>query len=87
MPILADIFLAWGLPVPVVEAIALDHRPGTTLLRSFSPLRALHVDNALVSAQYPSAVGAPANKPDLNYLATLNLKGNVAIWDCFLQEK
>jgi HD-like signal output (HDOD) protein len=77
----------WGLPVPVVEAIALHHRPDTTLLRSFSPLTALHVGNALVSAQHPSAVGAPASKPNLNYLSSLSLKGNVAMWSRFLQEK
>jgi HD-like signal output (HDOD) protein len=76
----------WGLPVPVVEAIALHHRPNTCLLKSFSPLTALHAGNVLVSAQHPSAVGAPASKPDLDYLSALNLKGNLNLWDRFLKQ-
>ena len=33
----------WGLPVPVVEAIALHHNPARSLNRTFSPLTAVHV--------------------------------------------
>jgi HD-like signal output (HDOD) protein len=77
----------WGLPVPVVEAIALHHRPNTCLLKSFSPLTALHAGNVLVSVQHASAVGAPASKPDLDYLSALNLKGNLNLWDRFLKQQ
>src|SRR6202012_5531935 len=56
----------WGLPVPVVEAIALHHRPDVTLLKSFSPLTALHAGNVLVSAEHPSMTGVPASEPDMN---------------------
>ncbi len=37
----------WGLPVPVVEAIALHHEPGRTVIREFSPVTAVHVANVL----------------------------------------
>ncbi len=38
----------WGLPVTVVEAVALHHRPQLGTTRCFSPLSAVHVANALV---------------------------------------
>src|SRR6202012_2013098 len=56
----------WGLPVPVVAAIALHHRPDVTLLKSFSPLTALYAGNVLVSAEHPSMTGVPASEPDMN---------------------
>jgi HD-like signal output (HDOD) protein len=70
----------WGLPVPVVEAIALHHQPEMTLLRSFSPLTAVHVGNAFASAEYPSITGIPASELDLNYLSTIGLKGKSNAW-------
>ncbi|MGC9943798.1 MAG: response regulator [Verrucomicrobiota bacterium] len=70
----------WGLPVPVVEAIALHHRPELTLMRAFSPLTAVHVGNTLASVEFPSVTGIPASEPDLNYLSTLGLKGHLQTW-------
>lgn len=70
----------WGLPVPVVEAIALHHHPDSTFLRSFSPLTALHVGNALVSAEFPSITGVPTGEPDMDYLKSIGLKGNLNAW-------
>ncbi len=70
----------WGLPVPVVEAIALHHRPDMTMLKSFSPLTAVHAGNAIVSAEHPSVIGLPPTEPDQNYLSTLGLNGNMKTW-------
>jgi HD-like signal output (HDOD) protein/ActR/RegA family two-component response regulator len=38
----------WGLPDPIIEAVAHHHQLGGTTTRSFSPLVAVHVANALV---------------------------------------
>jgi len=65
----------WGLPVPVVEAIALHHQPATYPHLSFSPLTAVHVANALIQAPPP-----PAEELDLNYLATLGLDSRLVHW-------
>jgi HD-like signal output (HDOD) protein len=70
----------WGLPVPVVEAIALHHQPDLTLLKAFSPLTALHAGNTLASAEHPAVSGVPASEPDLNYLSSLGLKGHLNAW-------
>jgi HD-like signal output (HDOD) protein len=37
----------WGLPAPIVEAVAFHHTPETSSLQAFSPLTAVHVANAL----------------------------------------
>ena len=70
----------WGLPVPVVEAIALHHRPDQTLLKIFSPLTAVHAGNVLASAKHPSLTGVPASEPDLNYLSALGLQNHWLAW-------
>ena len=50
----------WGLPAPVVEAIALHHQPSRSLHQDFSPLTAVHAADALVSerrAERPTLLG------------------------------
>ncbi|HZR18130.1 MAG TPA: response regulator [Verrucomicrobiae bacterium] len=68
----------WGLPIPVVEAVALHHQPGKCSHRKFSPLTAVHAANALVNAQ----TGGPpaADACDLEYLGDLGLDGNLEQW-------
>jgi HD-like signal output (HDOD) protein len=70
----------WGLPVPVVEAIALHHRPHTVAQKTFSPLTALHVGNALASAEKLSVSDMPASKLDLRYLQELGIESHVGAW-------
>ena len=69
----------WGLPVPVVEAIALHHQPARCPPLSFSPLTAVHIANALVLAQ-PAEAPPPAEELDLNYLAALGLDSRLVHW-------
>ena len=38
----------WGLPNPIVEALAYHHQPADHLSRQFNPVLAVHVANALV---------------------------------------
>jgi HD-like signal output (HDOD) protein/CheY-like chemotaxis protein len=67
----------WGLPVPVVEAIARHHRPRLVDIKIFTPLTAVHVANALVHAsknsQCPPAL-------DRQYLAALGLLDRIDFW-------
>ena len=67
----------WGLPVPVVEAIAFHHRPSIAMENRFSPLTAVHAANALV--QLTSAVDVP-------YLTALGLASRVPEWRANLQK-
>jgi HD-like signal output (HDOD) protein len=70
----------WGLPVPVVEAIALHHRPRTVTQKTFSPLTALHAGNVLASVKKLSVSDMPASELDFAYLDELGIKGHVDAW-------
>lgn len=70
----------WGLPVPVVEAIALHHHPGIAPQKEFAPLTALHVGNALAAREYPSVAGIPTLEPDHDYLISLGLEHRLSSW-------
>jgi HD-like signal output (HDOD) protein len=74
----------WGLPVPVVEAIALHHCPGRASQKSFSPLTALHVANALVHQRDGDGTGE-AGRVDSGYLSELGLSGRLNAWQEFVR--
>ena len=65
----------WGLPTPVVEAIALHHQPALTSANTFTPLTAVHVANAILNA-------SPAGTPvvDAVYLERLKLADRLNGW-------
>jgi HD-like signal output (HDOD) protein len=70
----------WGLPVPVVEAIALHHQPGLMPQPSFGPLTIVHAADALVweGLAAASAMGRP--QLDAAYLAAVGMTERVAVW-------
>jgi HD-like signal output (HDOD) protein len=70
----------WGLPVPVVEAIALHHQPGLMPQPSFGPLTIVHAADALVweGPAAASAMGRP--QLDAAYLAAVGMTERVAVW-------
>jgi len=70
----------WGLPVPVVEAIALHHSPDSSSTKQFSAVTATHVANALVH----DPTGATGL--DAAYLAGLGLEARLPIWKGAVQE-
>jgi HD-like signal output (HDOD) protein len=61
----------WGLPDQIVEAVAWHHDPARCPERTFTPLTAVHVANALEE---------PAAAPDLAYLEALGLTGRLETW-------
>jgi HD-like signal output (HDOD) protein len=70
----------WGLPVPVVEAIALHHSPGQSTHNGFSPLTAVHAANALVDFEpSPDKVFIPGML-DSAYLNQLGLEDRIETW-------
>jgi HD-like signal output (HDOD) protein len=75
----------WGLPVPVVEAVALHHCPSRATQKNFSPLTSLHVANALEGEQ--SLNGVPPSELDTHYLELIGVLPHVAKWRQELKEK
>jgi len=69
----------WGLPFPIVEAVALHHRPSQSAINEMSPLAAVHVANALHAkwdAYEPSLDGAI----DTAYLERIGRLDRLPAW-------
>lgn len=77
----------WGLPVPVVEAIALHHKPSRAIEKVFSPLAAVHIANTIVAP----GISGTTNDCDLNYLSELNLARHLPqyrqAWTQYLEDQ
>jgi HD-like signal output (HDOD) protein/CheY-like chemotaxis protein len=69
----------WGLPRPIVEAVALHHQPSQLLSQPFGPVAAVHVANVFAREALPDPAAAPANL-DLDYLRELGLEERVEEW-------
>lgn len=72
----------WGLPVTIIEAVALHHYPSRFLSKSFSPLTAVHVANAWDQEQRGKGKVQSQLLPevDANYLQELELADRLPIW-------
>jgi HD-like signal output (HDOD) protein len=70
----------WGLPNPVIEAVALHHRPGDASASAFSPVVAVHVANAFEHDQTGTHPQWPGNEINIAHLAALGLDGRVDSW-------
>jgi HD-like signal output (HDOD) protein len=81
------LFGLWGLPVPLVEAIALHHKPAQAPGRSFSPLTAVHVADAFVTSSWDKQEGIAPSQVDTAYLAELGLAERVEAWREAVAEK
>lgn len=67
----------WGLPMAVVEAVALHHHPACFSSKAFSPLTAVHVANALLHAESAEHFHALV---DRDYLSVLGLEEKIPAW-------
>ncbi len=59
----------WGLPIPVVQAVAFHHAPAKSGTSEFTALTAVHAANVLVQPQHQPTGGLPPPDLDLAYLA------------------
>lgn len=76
----AYLLALWGLPAPLVEAVALHHEPSLGSERSFSPLTAVHVADFLEQeAQGLGPQGYP-DRLDSLYLDQLSLGSRLPVW-------
>jgi HD-like signal output (HDOD) protein len=70
----------WGLPDPVVEAVAFHHRPSACPVRSFSPVIAVHVADALMHDQGAVDSDYGGNELDAAFLAELGFDQRIDAW-------
>jgi putative nucleotidyltransferase with HDIG domain len=70
----------WGLPDPIIEAVACHHLPSQSSDQGFSPLTAVHVANELDEEQSRPKGAEHVSLVDLNYLANVNLMERYTVW-------
>lgn len=75
----------WGLPVPLVHAVAFHHRPLETAEVQFSPLTAVHVADAIAGGRDASPLNHDAEL-DFAYLDSLGLREKEGLWRGFHDE-
>ncbi len=66
----------WGLPNPIIEAVAYHHSPSSYSSTDFGPLTAVHAAVALVSGRGVAAAGGLDN----DYLDALGLSDRLPNW-------
>jgi HD-like signal output (HDOD) protein/CheY-like chemotaxis protein len=76
----------WGLPNPIVEAVALHHQPAHSTVAEFSPAVAVHVADVFAHSIVPSNTEVPPPHMDFTYLARLGLAGQIEEWQALCAE-
>jgi HD-like signal output (HDOD) protein len=70
----------WGLPYPIVEAVANHHAPERVKHRDVSVLTAVHVADALAHECIPAAKGSPCSLLSSTYINSLGLETRIEEW-------
>jgi HD-like signal output (HDOD) protein len=65
----------WGLPAPIVEAVAFHHTPERSSHQAFSPLTAVHVANALEHERDGGRVNL-----NVEYLEKIGVANRLEVW-------
>lgn len=69
----------WGLPHPLIHAVAYHDRPSESVEKRFSSLTAVHGADAVVSSTNGSLILLDVQL-DENYLQELGLSGREPVW-------
>ena len=72
----AYLLSVWGLPLPIVEAVARNHNPARSMDKHFSATTALHLAERLEYAEESARTGKDV-VVDLDYPASLQLAGRM----------
>lgn len=71
----------WGLPVPIVEAVAFHHHPGRATHRNFTALTAVHIANVFQQQNFPlREAGRSRAEEDWTYLNEVGVKEFLLSW-------
>jgi HD-like signal output (HDOD) protein/CheY-like chemotaxis protein len=81
----AYLLALWGLPNPIVEAVALQHCPSRCVAKAFTPLTSIHVASSF--AHEKKGISPESVSIDMNYLTKLGLADRVTDWRkaCFTE--
>jgi HD-like signal output (HDOD) protein len=71
----------WGLPHPIIEAIAFHHSPGRSSTKQFTPLTAVYIANMLENEKSGYFVDKSEFEIDHEYMSAMELKAAYPFWD------
>jgi putative nucleotidyltransferase with HDIG domain len=71
----------WGLPTPLVEAVAFHHQPATSADTAFSPLTAVHVADVLAQEKGRLSGEAAPYALDAAHLARIGAASHLPRWE------
>lgn len=80
----AYLLALWGLPNPIIEAVALHHQPARSATAGFSPAVAVHVADVFAHEFSGTNNEVPPPQLDAAYLTSHGLAGKIETWraDC-----
>ena len=70
----------WGLPVPIVEAVAFHHVPAQGQNQGFDLVIAVHVANGLLHEKENVSSAQASSALDLDLLVCLGLQDRLPFW-------
>ncbi len=70
----------WGLPAPIVEAVAWHHEPGHHHPPAFNALTGVHVADFLQSQHWPASQRTLVVNLDIAYIQSLDLAEKIERW-------
>jgi len=76
----------WGLPAPIIEAIAFHHTPTRAVEKIFAPLTAVHIANVCDKDDGGKEEDDPSLQVDHEYLSSLNLGNRLSAWERICKE-
>jgi HD-like signal output (HDOD) protein len=76
----AYLLAMWGLPIPVVEAVAHHHHPSLSSTHTLSALAVVHIADALERESGEGFPSTPIAELDRDYIAQLGVAGRLHAW-------
>lgn len=76
----AYLLALWGLPNPIIEAVAMHHSPSLSIGATFTPAIAVHAADAFQHEHPGLNTELPPPSLDVEYLASLGLADQIADW-------
>jgi HD-like signal output (HDOD) protein len=83
----AYLLALWGLPNPIVETVALHHRPGLCFERKFSPVICVHVADVFQHEHAGTQPESSLPALDMEYLAAIKLADRLDDWRAACQNE
>jgi HD-like signal output (HDOD) protein/CheY-like chemotaxis protein len=83
----AYLLALWGLPNPIIEAVALHHQPARCAAPEFSPAIAVHAGDVFAHEFYQVNTEVPKPQLDLDYLTRLGFDTRIEAWQAGCKEE